>query len=87
MLARVRRVGRAPSLLPSSIGRYRVVRKIGEEHQIADAAMPALWRSGPGDFDITNVQTHTPAFVVYIRRVHRDPGRDYNAPNKSSSGR
>jgi len=34
-----------------------VVPKIGEEHQIADAAIPALRRAVPGDFDVTNVQS------------------------------
>jgi hypothetical protein len=60
-----------------------VVRKIGEEHQIANAALSALRRPGPGDFDVTNVQSRPQAFIVYVRRVQRDPREDYNAPHRA----
>jgi hypothetical protein len=62
-----------------------VAPEIGEQHQIADAAPPALWRAGPGDFDVTNVQSRPQAFVVYLRRVHRDPGKNYNSPDNTGS--
>ena len=62
-----------------------VVPEIGEEHQIADAAMSALRRSVPGDLDVTNVQSRPQEFVVYILRVHRDPGKDYNPHGNTAS--
>lgn len=63
-----------------------VVPKIGEEHQIADAAIPALMRSVPGDFDVTNVQSRPRVCVVYVLRVHRDPGKNYTSPDNTAFG-
>ena len=63
-----------------------VVPKIGEEHQIADAALSALRRPGPGDFDVTNVQSRPRVCVVYVRRVQRDPARIIPRPTTPRSG-
>jgi hypothetical protein len=63
-----------------------VVPEIGEEHQIANAALPALSRPVPGDFDVMNVQSRPRAFIDFIRQVHQDATEYYNPPGDILSG-